>query len=366
MKKFKEYMFVCVFTVCILLSGCKNEENASIGSEEENVKTEEKLGVVVVDDTDTDIDVLDCVKLGNYKGLEVEKTKKEIGEKEIDEEISRIISNTQVTDGKAQNGDIVFVSYTASSDGEPLQDNFSAGTQLILGKSDMQPAFDEGIIGMEPGEAKDITVMMPKSYEESPELAGKEVVYHVILNSITRSYSELTEEWVRENTQFKTIEEYRNAVKENLEQGEKLNEQENYEKEVWEKILTDCTVQRYLKSLVDLGEKQYDTNIENYLAISGLDMEGYLEEQGITKEEYEQQREKDIKNEVEKKMIVMAIAEKENLSPGDDEYKLIEENMEKENQMTHEQMVSLYGEEELQEYIMEQRVLEIIMGNSER
>lgn len=367
MSRKKIYVVVGICMVLTIVSGCSGKKAAFSDKEStEKIEVAERWGSTVVDESEESADMSEYVELGQYKGLHLEKGAAQISEEQINTEIKRILSNTQVTNGQAQKGDTVVISYTASIDGTPLSDNFSAGEQMVLGESDKIEGFDEGITGMHPGEAKDIILQVPKDYEQNPEIAGKEITYHVILDTITRVYKELTEDWVHEYTQYSTVQEYRDSVKTNMEQAAALNEQEAYEQNMWDQLLESCTIKQYLEDSVTAVEEQYDTNMENKLAISEIELEDYLQENEMTEEEYQQQREETIRTETAKDMIIRAIAEKEKFSEKDKDYKVTLQKMETENQITEDELVSMYGEDALKKEIMKKRVIDLIMESAEK
>ncbi len=367
MSRKKFYVGVGICMALLIASGCGEEkDNSSDKNDREKSEVTERWGSTVVDELEESVDMTDYVELGEYKGLHLEKGITQISEEQINTEIKRILSNTQVIDGQAQKDDTVVISYTASIDGTPLSDNFSAGEQIVLGESDKIEGFDEGIIGMYPGESKDITLQVPKDYEQNSEIAGKKITYHVILDTITREYKELTEDWIHEYTQYGTVQEYRDSVKTNMEQAVALNEQEAYEQNMWEQLLKNCTIKKYLEDSIVAVEEQYDMNMENKLAISEIELEDYLQENEMTEEEYQQQREETIRTEAAKDMIMRAIAEKEKFSEKDKDYKTILQEMEAENQVTEEELISMYGEGALKKEIMKKRVIDLIMENAEK
>lgn len=389
MSRKKIYTALGICGVMAMLAGCENKEqsasvsdssahaasstvsaSSNIDSGEETGSDqgqEERFGLPVADDLSGQVDILDCVTLGAYKGLTLEKEEKQVTEEEIDRAIQNALDNTQIITGGAEAGDRVFVSYQVKTeDGAEVAEASSEGIQLTLGESGLPEEFDEGLKGMQAGEQKDIEVTFPDSYEKVPQLKGNTAVYQVTMNSITRSYPELTQEWLQENTQYSSEEEYREAVRENLEQELQLDEESAYEENAWQQILQGCRFSQYLKSEIESAETQYEVNMSNYLNIEGIDMDTYLARAGISKEEYEAQREEELQKEVEKSMAIQAIAETEGFSAGDAEFEQELEKMAAEAQMTTDAVKTMYGEQDLEKQVNARRVADLIMSTAKK
>lgn len=379
-KKFYTALGVC--GLLAMLAGCENKEqpaavsdssvrgasDAALTSSDTNSeeKQEERFGLPVADDTSGEVDILDCVTLGSYKGLKLEKEERQVTEEEIDSAIQNALDNTQIITGGAETGDRVFVSYEMQADGASIPEASSDGIQFTLGESGLPAEFDEGIVGMEPGETKTLKVTFPDSYEAIPGLAGKTADCQVTVNSITRSYDALTPEWLQENTQYTSEEEYREAVKENLEQEILLDEERAYEENAWQQVLQGCTFSQYLKSEIDSAEDQYEINMSNYLSIEGIDIDTYLQRTGMSSAEYEAQKDTQLQTEVERNMVILAIAETEGFSTEDEQFEQEIQKMAEESQMTAEAIRSMYGEKDLEKQVTARRVTDLIMSTAEK
>lgn len=375
MKIRNKYILVGILGAGILcLGGCKKsdiDKEADTKEEllfedtyeevelEETVFDEDKWDVPVVDDTEEDIDILDCVQVGEYKGLTLEKSEIEITEEEVNEFIQNVLSHTAIIDGVAEKGDYVYISYTAETDGKSEVETVYE-RPLILGEYEMPEEFENAVIGMSVQETKDITVTYPKDYSDA-DIAGKTVAYHVMVSSITRPYTELTQAWVVENTVLETVEEYREAVKTNLEQAAALDQNNSYIQDAWEHLLANCKVEKYLKSELLEKEQQYDTNIQTYLALSGFTMDEYLLENDMDQETYEKEKYESIKLEAEKSMIMQAIAATENFTSDDAEYIQTIQEEALNSQLTEESYCALYEEDELEKTINEIRALDFVI-----
>lgn len=372
-------MGISVCLIVSLLSACgkTDTEQGTEADQKENQKTDDSTANVsdyfdlnqgsewpfpVVDDTQEEVDILECVQLGQYKGLSVENIDLEVTAEEVDAYIDNLLKNTQITNGTAQEGDIVYLSYQADVDGRQVSSASSTGTQVVLGENSLPEKLEQEIYGMQPDETKNVLIEYDKSDTELPEIAGKAVKYQITLYTITRSYDSLTEEWLHENTSYDSIKAFKDGIKGGLEQEKQLNEENIKNEEIWDQVMENCEVVTYKKTIVDKAAEQYDTNINNDLAISGLTFEAYLQQLGQTDLEYNNQRKQDIQDLAKRNMIIEAIAAKEGLSSEDEEYQNYVEQMAEEYQVNTEALYSLYGEGELENQITERRVMNLIMG----
>ena len=162
------------------------------------------------------------VELGEYKGLEVEKVDTEVSDEDVDKEIesarkqnARMIT---VEDRPAQMGDTANINFEGFLDAaktQPFDGGKGENYDLELGSGSFVPGFEEQIVGMNAGDEKDINITFPEDY--AADLAGKDVVFHVVLNGIT--YPELPavdDDFAQDVSEFDTLDEYKADVKKNL------------------------------------------------------------------------------------------------------------------------------------------------------
>lgn len=357
-------------SVLMVFAGCKDSKSPPVESSVSSSvvsssSSGQRFGVTVVDDTKEAVKILDYVELGDYKGLKLEKEKNEITDEDVEAAILDSLANTQIIDGAAEAGDRVFISYTGTVDDVKVQEASVDGLEIVIGEGGMPGEAEEALIGMKVGEEKEVKVILPDSYPAQPELAGKEVTYNIQLLAVTRSYTELTEKWLQANTEYETEEEYREAVRANLKQNSDMDEENTYASLLWEEVLEASKVKAYLKSGVDAAEEQYNLNLDNLLAMAGINLEAYRQQQGLTEEAFEKQKGDEILRTVKQDMVMQAIAEKEGFSDDDAEYEQQVKAMAEEYQMTEESLTSMYGKEDLKKPVRNRRVMKLIVDTAE-
>ena len=159
------------------------------------------------------------VTLGQYKGLEAEKPEVSVSDEEVEAELNntrkRNARMLDIDDRAAQMGDTANIDFDGFLNGERFDGGKAEGYSLELGSNSFVPGFEEQVVGMQIGEEKDLNITFPTEY--APELAGKDVVFKVKLNSLTMpELPELDDEFAKDVSEFDTLEEYKADIKANL------------------------------------------------------------------------------------------------------------------------------------------------------
>ncbi len=210
------------------------------------------------------------VTLGQYKGLEAAKDAAEVTDDEVNAEIDatrrRNARMLTVEDRAAQMGDTANIDFDGYLDGERFDGGKAEGYDLELGSNSFVPGFEEQIVGMSIGEEKDLNITFPETYVE--DLAGKDVVFKVKLNSITApELPELDDEFAKDVSEFDTLDEYKADVRANLEK--RKNEQ------VENKFRSDILRQAVENITADIPAAMVDDKVEEMIR-------GYAANYGMT------------------------------------------------------------------------------------
>lgn len=209
------------------------------------------------------------VTLGQYKGLEAVKESAEVSEEEVDAEVetarksnARMIS---VDDREAQMGDTANIDFDGYLNGERFDGGKAEGYSLELGSKSFVPGFEERIVGMKVGEEKDLPITFPENYHE--DLAGKEVVFKVKLNSLTMAeLPALDDEFAKDVSEFDTLDEYRADVRKNLQIRKDEQVEAKFRSEIMRQACENMTVQ-IPEVMID---EKVEEAIRNYAANFGM------------------------------------------------------------------------------------------------
>ena len=232
------------------------------------------------------------IDLEGYKGIEVEAVLAPVTDEEVDGEIETVrrrnARETEVTDRSAAMGDIAVIDYEGFVDGVAFDGGKDSGHKLTLGSGQFIPGFEEGVVGHNAGEEFDVNVTFPTEYH-ADELAGKEAVFKVKLNSIIfEELPELDDDFAVEVSSFDTFAEYRADVAAKIEKRHQTNAdrevEEKLQNAIAEKVsavIPDAMVDREVEAMVRDGESRMQMqglDFKTYLQYFGMDLDGYKEQ----------------------------------------------------------------------------------------
>ncbi len=222
------------------------------------------------------------VTLGQYKGLEIEKSEATVTDEQVQAELDRMAQNVasteNVEDRAAQLGDTANIDFEGFESGVPFDGGKGEGFDLKLGSGQFVPGFEEQVVGMNVGEEKDIDITFPEDYHA--ELAGKAVVFHVKLNKLSVTVAPAQDdEFAKDVSEFDTLEELKSDIRAKaLEQAQKQLDS-TFENLAVEKA-AEGTIVDMPKALV---EAELDTQMDRFgyqLQMSGYSMEQYAKMMG--------------------------------------------------------------------------------------
>ena len=165
------------------------------------------------------------VKLGKYKGITLKKVEYNVSDEDIEHELGHMAERNArivpVEDRPVENKDITVIDFEGSVDGVKFEGGKAEGHELEIGSGSFIPGFEDQIIGMKVGEEKDIKVKFPDDYF-SEDLKGKEAVFHVKLHEIKKKeLPEINDDFAKDASEFETLEELKNSIKEKIEEDNK-------------------------------------------------------------------------------------------------------------------------------------------------
>lgn len=310
-------------------------------------------------------DVSKYVTIGEYKGLELTRTSQSVTDDDVQAEINYNLEDngTEVKDGTVENGDTVTINFTGTIDGKEFDGGSAEDYELVVGDGEMIDGFEDGIVGMKSGETKELDLTFPDDYYEE-SVAGKAVVFKVTLQKFTRP-AELTDEWVAENTEYKTVDEYRAAVKTQLEHTAVQTADYELYSDAWNEVQAASEIKDYPKEDVDAAKKSYQELNEKYVKDAGMEMADFLKSQGMSEEDYESECQQYAESKVEQNLIVQGIMDAEGLSIDDEEtQKLKDDLIEEYGFASIDEMIETYGEQEVNESLALLRVERFIVDNA--
>lgn len=266
----------------------------------------------------------DYVELGEYKGLTVKIAPIKVTDEEILAQISANAGSDameDVTEGTVEEGDTANIDYVGKLDGEAFDGGTAKGYDLEIGSGTFIDGFEDSLVGVKIGDTVDLTLTFPESYP-SEELAGKETVFTVTVNSVKRM-KELTSDLVSTITdgEYTDVDAYKESVKETLIKNKEDSRDSEIKSDILSQISANSTVRDYPQEMLDYGL----TNMQNAYKqmASQYDMEyadllqNYF---GMTEEQFNEEALNVVKQNLDAEMYLKAIAEKEGIEVSDDDY----------------------------------------------
>ena len=251
-------------------------------------------------------DASEYVILGDYKGLTVEVDPVEVTDEQVMDQIASETKQT-FTEGTVESGDIVNIDYVGKMDGEEFDGGSAEGYDLEIGSCTFIDGFEDGVIGMRVGETKDLNLKFPKDYH-SEDLAGKDVVFTVTVNYISRIPA-LTDEV------------YQKMTREELEYQAKESQKSDVQQKLLQTAYENATIKGYPEENLQYTMKRATDYYEWLASTYGMTLDEYLTNYGMTQDQFKEQIQPVAEEALGEEMTLLAIAKEENIEISDEEYK---------------------------------------------
>ncbi len=262
------------------------------------------------------------VTLGAYTGLEFKKDKTTVKAEEVKAEVDKAIEQAgaweNVTDRACANGDKVIIDYSGAIDGVKFQGGTAEKQPLELGAGQFIPGFEDGVVGMNINDTKDIEVTFPEDYG-AKELAGKKAVFTIVLHEISHKVlPKYDDEFVKDVSEFNTVAEYEADIKENLKKEKEKAAEEKLENDMIAKIAEGCTVD-IPEAMIKRQAEEMVKEFEYSLMYRGMKAEDYYKFMNTSKEKLAEQYKDTAKKNVLYRLVVEAIMKKVEVPVSDED-----------------------------------------------
>lgn len=310
------------------------------------------------------------VKLGEYKGIEVEKIDYTVTDEDVQKDIeatqnknARLVS---VDDKKIENGDIAVIDFEGFVDDVAFEGGKGEDYDLEIGSGTFIPGFEEQLVGAKADDKVDVKVTFPEEYH-AENLAGKEAVFKVTVKEVkVRELPELDDDFASEVSEFETMEQYKADVKAKLEKAAEDKAKAETENAVVEKAIANAEF--------DIPDAMLEAQIDNIvrdfeqrLSYQGMNIDMYLQYTGQTSEAFRAQFADQAKKQVEGSLVLEAIQKQEGIEAGPEETELYLVDMSKKYNMELDKLKELLGEAELENIKKEislQKTVEMLVNNA--
>ena len=308
------------------------------------------------------------VTLGQYKGVEALKPSADVTDEDVEAELNatrkRNARMIDIDDRPARMGDTADIDFDGYLNGERFDGGKAEGHKLELGSNSFVPGFEDQVVGMKVGEEKDINITFPEDYV--PELAGKDVVFKVKLNSLTMpELPELDDEFAKDVSEFDTLDEYKASIRENLAKTRAERAEAAFKDAVMFQAAENITADI---PEVMIEEKEEDI-LRNYAGQFGLrDRSVSLDEikkmMGINDEIMEKSIRPAALSQVKTDLLLDAVMEAEELADTDEAFEAYVSKTAAEVGATAEQLKQYFGEDYMRHEFRKELATNLIVDSA--
>ena len=283
-----------------------------------DIKAIDETGVVIT----AKVFVKPEITVTNYKGLAATKEAVEITEEAVNSEIDRVRSRNarviEVTDRAAANGDDVVFDFDGYVDGTPFEGGKAEKHTLRLGSGQFIPGFEDQIVGKNIGENFDVNVTFPAEYHAA-ELAGKEAVFKCLIHEIkVNELPALDDEFVKDVSEFDTVDEYKASVKAKLDENANKTEDAKVDEQLMKAVCEN--IEGEIPEVMFENEAENCVrDYENRLRYQGMDLATFMKYTGQTVETLKTQFRPQAEQNVKTRLALEYIAKAENLTATEDD-----------------------------------------------
>ncbi|MGX1263519.1 trigger factor [Rossellomorea marisflavi] len=347
-------------------------------------KAIEETGIEPIDRPEIDVDQMEKgkdlvftakvqvkpeVKLGEYKGLEVEKVDDEVTAEDVEAELTSLQEKQAELvvkeEGKAEEGDTVTMDFEGFVDGEAFEGGQADNYSLELGSGQFIPGFEEQLVGVAAGEEKDVEVSFPEEYHAA-ELAGKAATFKVKIHEIKgKELPALDDEFAKDaDEEVETLAELKEKIENRLKESKKTEAETAVREALVEKASENAEVE-IPDVMIDAEVDRMMQEFGQRLQMQGMTLELYFQFSGQSEEDLRGQMKEDAGKRVRTNLTLEAIAAAENLEVTDEEAEEEVNKMAEQYNMSADNIKqALGGLDTLKADLKVRKALEFLVDNS--
>lgn len=307
------------------------------------------------------------VTLGQYKDFDIEVPSTEVTDKDIDEaiglELEKNARMKTIDDRATKDGDTVTIDFVGKMDDVAFEGGSAEDFQLTLGSGAFIPGFEDQLIDKQIGDEVTVNVTFPEDYAE--ELASKDAIFDVTIKGISeKELPELDDEFVKDISEFDTLDEYRNSVREQLTKDKEHYARVHRQNE---------SINRAIEAMqVDVPEAMIDSEVsrmlhdfDHQLSHQGLGLKQYFEYTGQSEDELKETMKPEAINRIKGSLLFDAVIEAEKIEISDEEVEVELDRMAEETKQDREELKKIYGADEfgyLKQNLSLRKASEIVGG----
>ena len=310
------------------------------------------------------------VTLGDYKGIEVEVEELEVTEEEImakiDHEREHNARMISIDNRAIEDGDIVTIDFEGFVDGEAFEGGKGEDYALTIGSHSFVDNFEEQLIGKKIGEEIEVNVTFPENYQ-AKELEGKPALFNVVIKEIkVKELPELDDDFAQDVSEFDTLDEYKESVKNSINESKEKDAKVAKENKVVDKIIENATME-IPDPMLDFQVNQMAEEFSQRLQSQGLSVQQYFQFTGMDANKFLADLKPQALKRIHSRLVLEAIAKAENIEASDEELNEEINKMAAMYQMEADKLMEIIGDKEkdqLREDIVVQKAVDFVADHA--
>lgn len=307
------------------------------------------------------------VAVKDYKGIEVEKTVKEVTDEDVENRLKamqdRNARQIEVEDRPSQNGDTLVFDFEGSVDGVPFDGGKAEKYSLELGSGQFIPGFEPQLENRNIGDEFDVNVTFPEDYH-AEELKGKEAVFKCKVHEIkAKEVPALDDEFAKDVSEFDTLDELRADIRKKMEEQNEKEASTEVENKLIDKVIENMEAEipnEMYESAIDDMIRDFDYRLQS----QGMNLDTYMKYTGMELTSFRQTFEEQAKKRVQIRLALEKIVELENIGVNDEDVEAEYKKLADMYQMEADQVKQFVSAEELSKDIAVNKAVDLVKENA--
>ncbi len=310
------------------------------------------------------------VKLGTYKGIEVEKSDVEVTDEEVTAEIDRVREQNartiSVEDRAVQDKDQAIIDFEGFVDGEAFEGGKGTDYPLTIGSHSFIDTFEDQLIGKNIGEEVEVNVTFPEDYH-AEALKGKPALFKVVIKEIkVKELPELDDDFAQDVSDCETVDAYKESVKAELTKKKEDAAKAAKEEVVIEKIIEGAEME-IPEPMIETQVRQMADDFARRIQAQGISIEQYFQFTGMEPKAFLEQMKPQALKRIQSRLVLEAVVAAENIVASDEDIENEIKKMADSYQMEVDKVKELLGDaqkEQLAEDLAVQKAAEFVVENA--
>lgn len=289
------------------------------------------------------------VTLGDYKGVEVEKTEVSVSEEDVDKEVDKERESTSrmidIDDRAVENGDMIKLDFEGFVDGVAFAGGKGEDYPLTIGSGSFIPGFEDQLVGAKIGEETEVNVTFPEDYQ-AEELKGKAAVFKCKVNEIkVKELPEADDEFAKDVSEFDTLAEYRDDIRAKLLERKTQDAKRAKENKVVAKAVENASME-IPEAMINEQVRRMADDFSRRIQAQGITFEQYMQFTGMTVDQMLDQMKPEALKRIQNSLVLEAIAKAENIEISDERVDEEIAKMAEQYKMEVDKLKEIMGEQE--------------------